>query len=471
MSVTVLEKLSIDPEFRDLIPAINKDEYELLKESIITEGCRDALVVWNGVIVDGHNRYEICQKHGIEFKVLNKEFTNREEAMDWIDKNQLARRNLNPDQMSLIRGRRYNRTKKDIGAPKREEVNGKELGQNDPIKTHKFPTAEKLAEEHGVSASTIKRDGKYAEAVEKVKDIDPNINKKISTGNAPPKKAVINAAKILEENPEEAKKVLSGQKTLKKIEKETKKNKLTGRIEKTEDPEKEINEKELFVPEDGSVIKLGRHVLIVGDNMNENIYNEVKKYGGYDLSFADPPYNAGVDDWDKSFVWTQDYLADISRIVCVTPGTISIQKFMKETNMPYKWSLATYITNSMTNGNLGFANWLYTAVFSKEKSIHQNTGDFAEITLKKDGDYSNKYKFRQKPLAYLEWVFDLMKVPRGGRILDVFGGSGATLIVCERTGRQCITVEKDKNLAGIIIARFENETGLKKEVINNVYSL
>jgi len=68
-----------------------------------------------------------------------------------IDANQLGRRNLSPDQSSLLRGRRYNRTKKVTGRPKG--------GQNDPIKTY-----DKLATEHGVSPSTSKRDGQFAAA-------------------------------------------------------------------------------------------------------------------------------------------------------------------------------------------------------------------------------------------------------------------------------------------------------------------
>jgi len=149
---------------------------------------------------------------------------------------------------------------------------------------------------------------------------------------------------------------------------------LTGRIGKTECPLKSI-ETPSELPAENSVIKLGDHILIVGDNTEDSIIKTIKEHGPYDLSFADPPYGAGVEDWDRSFTWEQDYLSDIADIVCVTPGTISIQRFMKETKMPYVWSLATYITNSMTNGKLGFSNWFYTAIFSRKKSIYQGTGE------------------------------------------------------------------------------------------------
>lgn len=144
--------IKIDSEFHSLIPPLSSDEYAQLEANIITDGCREPLVVWNTILLDGHNRFEICKRHNLPFKTISIELPNRDTAADWIDKNQLGRRNLTPDQMSLIRGRRYNRAKKGVGKPA-----GTILGQNDPIST-----ADRLAKEHGVSAATIKRDAKIA---------------------------------------------------------------------------------------------------------------------------------------------------------------------------------------------------------------------------------------------------------------------------------------------------------------------
>ena len=95
MSDKKLHTLTIDPEFRDLIPPLNDDELTMLEESIVANGCESPLIVWNGVIVDGHNRHAICQKHNIPFAVTEKEFSSREDAMLWMLRNQLGRRNLN----------------------------------------------------------------------------------------------------------------------------------------------------------------------------------------------------------------------------------------------------------------------------------------------------------------------------------------------------------------------------------------
>lgn len=88
-------ELTVDPEFRDLIPPLNEEELKLLEESIVADGCESPLIVWNGVIVDGHNRYAICRKHGIPFSIQEKNFSSRDDAMLWMLRNQLGRRNLN----------------------------------------------------------------------------------------------------------------------------------------------------------------------------------------------------------------------------------------------------------------------------------------------------------------------------------------------------------------------------------------
>ena len=88
-------ELTVDSEFRDLIPPLNEEELKLLEESIVADGCESPLTVWNGVIIDGHNRYAICRKHDIPFSIQEKHFDSREGVMLWMLRNQLGRRNLN----------------------------------------------------------------------------------------------------------------------------------------------------------------------------------------------------------------------------------------------------------------------------------------------------------------------------------------------------------------------------------------
>ena len=97
-----LYDLTVDPEFRDLIPPLNEEELKLLEESLVADGCESPLIVWNGVIVDGHNRYAICRKHEIPFAIQEKNFSSRDDAMLWMLRNQLGRRNLNNYQRSEL---------------------------------------------------------------------------------------------------------------------------------------------------------------------------------------------------------------------------------------------------------------------------------------------------------------------------------------------------------------------------------
>lgn len=76
--------ITIDNEFRNLIPALTSEEYAQLEKNIIAEGCRDALVTWQSILIDGHNRYKICREHGIDYETVEMEFTDRQEAIKWI---------------------------------------------------------------------------------------------------------------------------------------------------------------------------------------------------------------------------------------------------------------------------------------------------------------------------------------------------------------------------------------------------
>jgi len=94
--------MKLNQKFRSLIPPLSKEEYDLLEKSILADGCRDALVTWKGILIDGHNRYEICQKHNLEYDTVEKKFLNEEEARLWIFENQIGRRNLNKFQRTEL---------------------------------------------------------------------------------------------------------------------------------------------------------------------------------------------------------------------------------------------------------------------------------------------------------------------------------------------------------------------------------
>lgn len=89
-----MSEIIVDPEFRDLIPRLLPEERKGLESMILSDGCRDALITWKGILIDGHNRYEICTSHGLPFRIEEKEFKSRDDVKIWIIQNQFSRRNI-----------------------------------------------------------------------------------------------------------------------------------------------------------------------------------------------------------------------------------------------------------------------------------------------------------------------------------------------------------------------------------------
>lgn len=92
----------IDKEFAALIPPLTTDEYSQLEKNLLAEGCRDRLVVWGDILIDGHNRLQICTKHNIPYDVFAQDFADRDAAMRYIILNQFGRRNLTLGNRSIL---------------------------------------------------------------------------------------------------------------------------------------------------------------------------------------------------------------------------------------------------------------------------------------------------------------------------------------------------------------------------------
>ena len=112
-----LSQLKIDPEFQSKIPPLQFEEEQQLEQNIIAEGrLLNPIITWNGYILDGHTRYRILKKHGfIKFEVEEIQFANKYEALAWICKNQLGRRNLSPERKKFLLGKEYESTKLAVG--------------------------------------------------------------------------------------------------------------------------------------------------------------------------------------------------------------------------------------------------------------------------------------------------------------------------------------------------------------------
>lgn len=157
-----MKELTVDPEFRKLIPPLSDSELQLLTESICAKGCEIPLVVWDetNILLDGHNRYNICVAHDIEFGVSRVNLPDRDAAELLMLHAQLGRRNLNTEDTRRLWGRVYATVKRQ---GKRSDKTSAQIEQ-------KLNTADRLAEEFGVAPITVRRAGAYVKAIDTLKE-------------------------------------------------------------------------------------------------------------------------------------------------------------------------------------------------------------------------------------------------------------------------------------------------------------
>ena len=196
MSERALYKLKILPEFKNLIRPLKKKEYLQLEANILSDGCRDPIVVWKRYIIDGHNRYEICMRHGIPFEILEMEFACKEAVLAWICANQLGRRNITEETRKFLIGMQYETEKIAVTKRNAAGLNQYNLPEGDtsysvddddeqeffrPLPSGHL-TAQKIAEENHISQGTVQKYAMYTRALEEIGKVCPTIVPKILAG-------------------------------------------------------------------------------------------------------------------------------------------------------------------------------------------------------------------------------------------------------------------------------------------------
>ena len=98
-----MTSIIVSEELKAYIDPLTPEEYEALERSLLAEGCRDALVLWGDILVDGHNRYGICQKHGLPFKTMqHPKFKSIEDVHLWMIDQHLGRRSVSDFQRGVL---------------------------------------------------------------------------------------------------------------------------------------------------------------------------------------------------------------------------------------------------------------------------------------------------------------------------------------------------------------------------------
>ena len=170
-----LSELKIDPEFAEKIPRLTDEEFTQLKTNILSEGrVIEPLITWQGIIVDGHNRYRVLREHPeIPFTTYEKEFPDRYAVIAWICLNQLGRRNLTPEQKLALDG------------GDRKSDGSKSSCQNDNLIPPE-KTSDRVARELGISPSTVIRSEKYLDGLYAADEVLPGIKDEILSRSVKP---------------------------------------------------------------------------------------------------------------------------------------------------------------------------------------------------------------------------------------------------------------------------------------------
>ena len=185
LPMTKLSQLKIDPEFQNQINPPSFEETHQLEMNILKEErVLNPIITWNGYIVDGHTRYQILRKYPfIPFEVIEKEFSSRYEALAWICKNQLGRRNLTPEQKKFLIGKQAEAEKQIKSFHGNQYTLASESGlvQNEPDRT-KHGSRSKVAAEHGTSESYVYRAEQFAKGRRKpIKTIEKILEQSVSS--------------------------------------------------------------------------------------------------------------------------------------------------------------------------------------------------------------------------------------------------------------------------------------------------
>lgn len=186
--------LKVDKEFQEKIPPLTEAEFEQLKENILSAGeVYEPIAVWNGVIVDGHNRWKIILEHPeIRYRVKEMQFADRWAAFEWMYKNQLGRRNLTEKQKDYMIGKMYEARKQTIARNEKGQFapNGQNVRTVDR-REQQDGTAGQIGKEVGVDSRTVRRAGKFAQGVDALKAVSPEAAEKVLQGEANVTKGMI----------------------------------------------------------------------------------------------------------------------------------------------------------------------------------------------------------------------------------------------------------------------------------------
>ena len=183
----LLETLKIDPEFEGKIPPLTEAEFAQLRENILEAGeVYEPIRVWNGTVVDGHNRLKVIRENPeIKWQTRDMTFADKWAAFDWMYRNQLGRRNLTDEQRTYMIGK-MNEARKNTSAFKGNQHTAKTGGCQSGANQNRV--AGQIANELGVGRRTVNRAAAFAKGVDALRKLSPEAAEKVLSGKARVKK-------------------------------------------------------------------------------------------------------------------------------------------------------------------------------------------------------------------------------------------------------------------------------------------
>lgn len=393
-------ELTINSELQDLLQPLTTEEYSLLENSIVTaNGCREPLIVWGSILVDGHNRYEICNKHNITFTTSSIAFNNIEESKDWIDRNQAGRRNMTADFEMVVIGRIFNRTKKPQGGTGANQH--KQKDKTCPSAS----TAKKLGEKYGLHPNTVKNYGKFADEVEK----DPELKKAVKEGRK--------AAKDYKKGKKKAKKQQERQSKI--------------------DKSKSMKVPDMITFNQGDCLELSKEL----------------KDDSISLIMTDPPYPAEfIDCWTKLGKIAMRVLQPSGFCVAYS-GQIHLPEVIRRLvaeGLVYYWQFILLHNGRRASCQGRKIDFGYKPILIFQKPPFKQLPNFVSDIVKGSGSEKSDHEWQQAE-GELKQLFDIFY--EGGTVLEPYAGSGTVLSYCKSNKIPVIGYELDKDTYQIAVSR------------------
>lgn len=394
--------LRIDPEFKDLIPPLQPEEIAGLEASLLAEGCRDALIAWDGVLIDGHNRYVICQKHGIDYAITEKELADRDAAILWIIDNQMGRRNLaDIDRIALQR-----RRKAVVAAM--AKANQRVHGNTAPgkaktvsAKLRQVKTSRELAKAAGVGERTY------------------------DAGEL-----ILDAAEKGEVEPEVIEAIRKKEKSIHRVARDLKEKRQRDKRDQTRDTAA------------AAVAEVDARI-IVGDFRE---HTDTVPDNSVSLIFTDPPYDRKATDMlDGLGAFAAAKLAPGGSLICYVgqtqiPGALdALRKHLR-----YWWTIACiHAGRSTVMREYGVnAGWKAVLWFVKD-TRHNNSVMVRDVMS--GGEEKQYHEWQQSQSEAEYWIANL--TTENDIVCDPFMGGGTTAAAAEKLHRRWIGFEIDENTA------------------------